>query len=379
MGSRVRQEAGMPHLQGTTQISNGRSWPWLLITISLAGCSSTPGVVGSTGSVSGYAVTDVSSTTMPPYTDEELQAAARVRQKPRDSVPTPLFEAGSGQDIFGSPQATTAKEDRAAQEAVVSAEETGQSFTISKGSIPGLVEAPFDAGGLAARLESLASKADDPVPAQFARALMPLIGYPMGSGLLKVDDFEHRTDLTEAERQLLHETASFSSRASTRLANGEPARQVLEDELTRLLEAIRDPEPFSITFATLINEVRGLGDFSPRRSNKFIKGANHDVRLYMDFEGVHWGFDGTNFSTELEIQIQVMKSDGYRVFSTGWESMRDSRARRVGVFAWTSFTLADDLEIGTYAIKIRVRQPETSNLAEHLLPFEIVSRLAQGG
>ena len=82
MGSRVRQEAGMPHLQGTTQISNGRSWPWLLITISLAGCSSTPGVVGSTGSVSGYAVTDVSSTTMPPYTDEELQAAARVRQKP---------------------------------------------------------------------------------------------------------------------------------------------------------------------------------------------------------------------------------------------------------------------------------------------------------
>jgi hypothetical protein len=96
----------------------------------------------------------------------------------------------------------------------------------------------------------------------------------------------------------------------------------------------------------------------------------------MDFEGVGWTYDGTNWSTELELQIQVLKASGYQVYSTNWEQIRDTRARRVAVFAWSSVPLADDLEIGKYVIKVRARQGDSEGFTEHLLPFEIVSRLA---
>ena len=366
----------MPTPQSTIDRSPYRTWLWLPSALMVAGCAATPGVAPESASISHHTANPVKEV-IPPYSDEEMQAAAKTRGHGGESATTTLFEPTVIDEMFGlhGPLPTSgivALED-------IDPDVPGALALSVHIDAPDVVELPFNASALAAQLESIAASAEDPMPSQFVRALVPLIGYPLGGEAVTVDDFEFRTDLTEAERQFLHETASFSSRSSTRLASGEPARHVLEEELTRLLEAIRDPEPFSITFATLINEVRGLGDFTPRTTNKFLKGTNHDVRLYMDFEGVHWGFDGTNFSTELEIQIHVMKSDGYRVFSTGWESVRDSRARRVGVFAWSSFTLADDLEIGTYAIKIRVRQPETSHLAEHILPFEIVSRLAQGG
>lgn len=366
----------MPTPQGTIDRFLHRTWLWLPSTLMVAGCAATQGVHPEAASSSRHTANPVNDVN-PPYSDEEMLAAANLRRQESDSATTTLFDPAAIDEMFGPPEqlptsGTVALEDidpDVLEELVLSVDI----------DTPNFGELSFNASTMAAQLESIAASAEDPVPSQFVRALLPIIGYPLGGEAITVDDFEFRTDLTEAERRFLHETASFSSRSSSRLASGEPARHVLEEELTRLLEAIRDPEPFSITFATLINEVRGLGDFTPRTTNKFLKGTNHDVRLYMDFEGVHWGFDGTNFSTELEIQIHVMKSDGYRVFSTGWESVRDSRARRVGVFAWSSFTLADDLEIGTYAIKIRVRQPETSHLAEHILPFEIVSRLAQGG
>ena len=126
-------------------------------------------------------------------------------------------------------------------------------------------------------------------------------------------------------------------------------------------------------------EIRGLGDYTPREGNAFQKGQNHDVRIYMDFDGVQWAFDGINWSTEIQVQVQVLKSDGFRVYTTDWETLRDNRSRRIGVFAWSSITLADDLEIGEYAVKIRVRQPESNQLSERLIPIQIVSRLARVG
>lgn len=366
----------MPSHQGTTYTFPFQSCSLLLLLILVAGCAPSSAVVPKSESKA-YSAYPSGGDVIPPYTDEELRAAASARLQASPIAGDILFEGHSSETFFGPVEALESTKIVAVEDLESTSPEL-INVSVNREELAVVEPAVFDASALASRLDVIAASSEDPVPAQFARALMPLIGYPLDGGPLEVDDFQFRTDLTEAERQLLHETASFSGRTSERLASGEPARHVLEDELTRLLEAIGDPEPFAITFATLINEVRGLGDFSPRRTNKFIKGANHDVRLYMDFEGVHWGFDGTNWSTELEIQIHVMKSDGYRVFSTGWESVRDSRARRVGVFAWSSFTLADDLEIGTYAIKIRVRQPETNHLAEHILPFEIVSRLAQG-
>lgn len=310
-----------------------------------------------------------------PYDDEELRRAADARR----AATSPATEGTAAPGLFdastSSPLFDTGLELEIPQAPEMEPRKMVPLMAIELGT----PEQPIDLDRISTHLELMASVSDDPVSAHFARALLPIFAHALDKPAIDVDDFEVRIDLTEAERQLLHQTAMFSARTRTRLAAGEGARVVLEEELVRLLEAVRDPEPFAITFATLIDEVHGLGEFTSRSSNRFQKGANHDARVYIDFEGVNWAFNGTAWTTELELQIQVMKANGYQVFSTNWESIRDTRLRRVDVFAWSSVTLADDLEIGSYVIKIRARQPDSHNLAEHLLPFEIVSRLAVVG
>ncbi|MCH2162000.1 MAG: hypothetical protein MK085_09030 [Phycisphaerales bacterium] len=232
---------------------------------------------------------------------------------------------------------------------------------------------------LALALDAAAAGADDPVSAQFVRALLPLVGFTLGQDAIEVDDFDRRSDLTDSERQMLHSVAVFAKTVRGRLEAGENAREALAEELTTLLDAMHDPEAFAIAQAELATDIRGLGDFTPREGNTFQKGRNHDVRIYMDFEGVQWDFDGVNWSTQIQVQVQVLKSDGFRVYATDWETLQDNRSRRIGVFAWSSITLADDLEIGEYAVKIRVRQPDSNQLSERLIPIQIVSRLAQVG
>ena len=312
------------------------------------------------------------------YTDEELRTASGVLET-SETAPRArrsLFQATPPSEVFAEePVDVTAT-------ASTTPSPTSAPFTANP-SVEKAAEAPtfrtIKATSLASLLNAAASDADDPVPAQFVRALLPLVSFALNQKDIAVDDFERRDDLTESEQQMLQQVASFASTARERLEKGDAAREVLEDELARLLEAIRVPETFSIANAELATHIRGLGDFTSRENNTFTKGQNHEVRIYMDFDGVHWNFDGMKWSTELQLQIQVLKADGFRVHATEWESLRDSRARRIGVFAWSSITLADDLEIGEYAVKVRVRQPDSNQLSERLIPIQIVSRLAQVG
>lgn len=333
-----------------------------LTSLILVSCAAAPPATTPHRGVAVAGLEPVESDSSTPYNDDAIRAAAEARHA-RPVAPTEpmetLFDGSASRELFvaSTPPLPPPPLD------VVEAEEVV--------AMPSFVPAQ-----LAADLEAMASRSADPVPAHFARALLPILLNALDVTTVDVDDFDSRTDLTESERQLLHETAVFSARANQRLGEGEAARVVLEEELARLLDAIREPEPFAITFATLIDEVRGVGDFTSRASSRFLKGLNHDARIYMDFEGVGWTYDGTNWSTELELQIQVLKASGYQVYSTNWEPIRDTRARRVAVFAWSSVPLADDLEIGKYVIKVRARQGDAEGFTEHLLPFEIVSRLA---
>jgi hypothetical protein len=337
----------------------------LMLAVGLASCAAAPRSAPSSARAGDLA--PANPAVMSPYDDDALREAANARHARQvPNVPgRSLVDLSASSELFaaGTPA-------------------TSEVLSVSTEPLPATPIAPTPMivpMQLAAHLEAIAAAADDPVPAHFARALLPLLLQAIDEPTITVDDFESRTDLTESERQLLHETAVFAARANTRLQEGETARLVLEEELVRLLEAIRDPEPFAITFATLIDEVRGVGDFTARGSSRFLKGVNHDARIYMDFEGVAWTFDGTNWSTELELQVQVLKSDGYQVLATKWEPIHDTRARRVAVYAWSSVVLADDLGLGKYVIKIRARQPDSKGFSEHILPFEIVSRLAGVG
>ena len=335
-----------------------------LTSLILVSCAAAPPVTTPHHGVAVAGLEPVESASSTPYNDDAIRAAAEARHArpvaPTEPIET-LFDGSASSELFvaSTPPSPSPPLD------VVEAKAEESVATL-----------PFVPAQLAADLEAIASSAADPVPAHFARALLPILLNALDATTIDVDDFDSRTDLTESERQLLHETAAFSARANERLGDGEAARVVLEEELARLLDAIREPEPFGITFATLIDEVRGVGDFTSRASSRFLKGVNHDARIYMDFEGVGWTYDGTNWSTELELQIQVLKASGYQVYSTNWEQIRDTRARRVAVFAWSSVPLADDLEIGKYVIKVRARQGDSEGFTEHLLPFEIVSRLA---
>lgn len=337
----------------------------LLVSTALASCAAAPRSA-SKPDRGGFQAAP-SPAIVSPYDDDALRAAANARHaRPVPPVPArSLVDLSASNELFG---------DEGPANAEVVFVSTEPSPSIQTALTPHIVPTQ-----LAAHLEAIAAAADDPVPAHFARALLPLLLHAIDAPQIAVDDFDSRTDLTEGERQLLHETAVFAARANARLQEGEAARFVLEEELVRLLEAIRDPEPFAITFATLIDEVRGVGDFTARGTSRFLKGVNHDARIYMDFEGVAWTFDGTNWSTELELQVQVLKSDGYQVFATKWEPIHDTRARRVAVYAWSSVVLANDLDLGNYVIKIRARQPDSKGFSEHILPFTIVSRLAGVG
>ena len=319
------------------------------------------------------------------YSDDEFRQAAAGLADDRNPAERRLFQRTSADEIFApGPDVAAAVEDAsnpapnpAPTPATESARQSGAIAPVAARNDPAI--RPIRIRELATQLDAAAALSDDPVSAQFVRALLPLVGYTLGQDAIEVDDFERRTDLTETERQMLQAVAQFSRTVRDRLEGGEAARPILQEELTVLLDAMHDPDVFSIAQAVLATEIRGLGDYTTRDGNAFQKGQNHDVRIYMDFEGVQWAFDGVNWSTEIQVQVQVLKSDGFRVYTTDWETLRDNRSRRIGVFAWSSITLADDLEIGDYAVKIRVRQPESNQLSERLIPIQIVSRLAGVG
>ncbi len=365
----MRQEASMP--RSALSVHCGIQTSILIAGIAavLAGCESTQTRAPSA------IVSNTDADFQLPYTDAEMQAALDGQQGPNPAGEVgaqKLFDPNAQSEIFGGNSSgleftvNTSSIERVAEEQPV--EQTSKEFAGQ--------EIDIDVAAITRTLARIGASKDDPVPAQFMRALMPLLAVALGEDAILVDDFDHRSDLTESERRLLHETAEFSRRVAERLNNTEAAKYVFQEELSRFLEGISDDDQFRISQATLAADVRGPGDFTPLERNVFLKGVDHQVRLYMDFEGVEWSLAKGKWTAELEIKHEVLRSDGFKVYSTPWQTIRDTRSRKIDVYAWSLITLAGDLDIGSYVIKTLVRQPETDSHAEFNIPIDIAHRMA---
>ena len=310
-----------------------------------------------------------------PYTDAELLAALdgqEAAQPVKEKLTRSLFDPDAQVEIFGGGSSQNEFSVNALPSEGVASEIRTEEI-IDQASAE---EIKIDVAAISRKLALIGASQDDPVPAQFMRALMPLLAIALGEEANMVDDFDHRSDLTESERRLLHQAAEFSKRTAERLNNTEAAKYVIQEELSRLLEGISDGDQLRIAHATLAADVRGPGDYTPLERNVFLKGADHQVRLYMDFEGVEWSLAKGQWTAELEIKHEVLRSDGFKVYSTPWQTLKDTRSRKIDVYAWSLITLAGDLDIGTYVIKTLVRQPETDSHAEFNIPIDIAHRMA---
>ena len=184
------------------------------------------------------------------YTDEELRTATGVLES-SDNLPQArrsLFQATSPSEVFAEESVALTTETSASSDS--SSTPIIANLPVKKTEESSAIPA-IRTTSLASLLNAAASDADDPVPAQFVRALLPLVSYALNQKDIAVDDFERRDDLTDSEQQMLQQVASFASATRERLEKGDAAREVLEDELARLLEAIRVPETFSIANAEL--------------------------------------------------------------------------------------------------------------------------------
>ena len=165
-----------------------------------------------------------------PYTDAELLAALDGQQAPpavKKQLTRQLFDPNAQVEIFGGSSAEIEFTENESPDGVFS--ETINVETI--GQLP-TEDIAIDIAAISRRLAQIGATQDDPVPAQFMRALMPLLAVALGEEIKVVDDFDHRSDLTESERRLLHQAAEFSRRTAERLNDTEAAKYVLQEELS---------------------------------------------------------------------------------------------------------------------------------------------------
>ena len=222
---------------------------------------------------------------------------------------------------------------------------------------------------LASLLAQDAAYQDSPLPQYLAIASMAMVD---PSRQVNPDAFP---DLTEREREILTAYQAFFVKIGRSMQETGDAEALLAaiDGLRETLE----PEPMlRISAAELCVRVDGIGKYETFSRNAFLAGTPQPVIVYTeveDFTSVQnsRGEWVTDLSQEL---IIYGKADNLPAWRQPWMSAPDSSMRRRSDFFISHIiTLPERLSVGSYTLKVRVRDEATGTIAESGVDFQIVA------
>lgn len=190
---------------------------------------------------------------------------------------------------------------------------------------------------------------------------------------------------------LLSEAEVASLDAARRLFDGlrsdggiaDPAR--VSDVLERIQRDLAARAGLRIVRAELCTRVLGYGRYETFPANRFIAGRPQEVIVYAEVDGFAHnetvGDDGdTRFEVELSQRLELYHvADDLNTWNRAAETDKTvSRNRVRDYYLINQVTLPANLTIGRYHLKVVMRDRIGGNLAEAIIPIEIVAGTRAG-
>ena len=182
-------------------------------------------------------------------------------------------------------------------------------------------------------------------------------------------------DLLPTERERITRAHAGFVAIGKALQSG--AEEIDRTVADRLLSALAGGPKLSIPKVDLCTRVEGFGRYVPLASNKFLARANTRFIVYTELDGFSSELTDGAFVTRLATRVSIQSErDGIDVWqrSPEWTAVVDSSdVRRKEFFLCEIVPVSEYLSVGSYRLKVEVRDESTGTVAESIVPIQIVA------
>ena len=178
---------------------------------------------------------------------------------------------------------------------------------------------------------------------------------------------------SERERVIKAHAAFAALGTSLRDGNSDIDRSVTES----LIAALTGGPKLGIPKVDLCTRVDGFGRYTPLTNHKFLARANTRFIVYTELDGFNSDYTDGNFVTRLATRVSIeSERDNIEVWqrSPEWTAVVDtSDVRRDEFFLCEIIPISEYLSVGSYRLKIEVRDEATGAVAVSTVPIHVVA------
>jgi len=213
-----------------------------------------------------------------------------------------------------------------------------------------------------------------------AYSSVPLREYLLDAATLMLDPSRRIStsdmyDLNTRERKLLDSMQGFFIEIGKQLETTRDPETII-DAVNKLARGLGSDDRIEIPNFKLCTAVQSYGNYDEIKSTSFIRGKPHEVITYIEVSNFKpLTVDGNRYKTVLTQESELFTdSDGTLVFRQPAVTADDyCRNIRHDFFLVRHLTLPANLSVGSYYLKVRVKDETTQQQAEAIIPITIVA------
>ncbi len=239
---------------------------------------------------------------------------------------------------------------------------------------PSLAPIPADAFSIASRLASTlandASKSATPM-----RQLLALSALAVTDPTIQLPT-DLATHLTDEERATAEKFHAAFVRIGRDLQEGKDDA-ALVTAVEQLLTALKPAPMLALPRVEFCTRVQAFGQIDPIDNRRFLAATSPRVIIYSELENFVSAMADAKWTTRLATKISILtERDGVEVWrrSPEWTAVVDaSDVKRDDFFVGEIVTLSPHLSVGSYVLKMTIRDEATATVAEKSVAFQVVA------
>jgi hypothetical protein len=182
-------------------------------------------------------------------------------------------------------------------------------------------------------------------------------------------------DLLPSERERITKAHAAFAKVGFALRDGQ---SVVDRGITEsLIAALTGGPKLAIPKVDLCTRVDGFGRYTPLTNHKFLARANSRFIVYSELDGFSSEYTDGNFVTRLATRVSIeSERDNIEVWqrSPEWTAVVDSSdVRRGEFFLCEIIPVSEYLSVGSYRLKLEVRDEATGVVAVSTVPIQVVA------
>lgn len=189
--------------------------------------------------------------------------------------------------------------------------------------------------------------------------------------------------LTPREIELLSDWRELFRRVNEELSTDADDAGALARAVAELDQRMSEWQTLDIATVRLSSSVKGFGQYTPLPGAKMLAGRSNPVIVYVEVEHMtHRASSGPDgqpgYLVELTQELSLYHdSDGLLAWRQPEQEVKDfSSRRRRDFFIVQRIDLPPTLSVGSYRLKITMRDKATGAVAERTIPIELVADAA---